>query len=86
MISDRPQLGDWLESYATALDLNVWLCSSVASTNFDQETKTWQVSVNRGGKTRTMTVKHLIFATGFGGGFPKMPDITGKVGPCPPIL
>jgi hypothetical protein len=26
-------------------------------------------------------VKHLIFATGFGGGFPKTPDVPGKVGP-----
>ncbi|KAF8128629.1 hypothetical protein EV363DRAFT_1451618 [Boletus edulis] len=72
------KLGNWLESYATILDLNVWLSSSIMSTSFHQETRTWQVSVNRGGRTRTMTVKHLIFATGFGGGFPKMPDIPGK--------
>lgn len=78
--SDLVQLGDWLESYATALDLNVWLSSSIMSTSFNQDTRTWQVSVNRGGRTRTMTVNHLVFATGFGGGFPKMPDLPGKVG------
>ncbi|KAG6380235.1 hypothetical protein JVT61DRAFT_8327 [Boletus reticuloceps] len=72
------KLGNWLESYATTLDLNVWLSSSITSTSFHQETRTWQVSVNRGGRTRSMMVKHLIFATGFGGGFPKMPDIPGK--------
>ena len=27
-----------------------------------------------------MTVKHLVFATGFGSGFPKMPGIPEKVG------
>lgn len=80
VVFDHPQLGDWLESYATALDLNVWLSSSITSTSFSRETRTWQVSINRGGQTRTMTVKHLVFATGFGGGFPNMPDIPGQVG------
>ncbi|KAF8558672.1 FAD/NAD(P)-binding domain-containing protein [Imleria badia] len=80
------KLGDWLEAYATALDLNVWLSSSITSTTFNQEKITWQVSVNRGGRTMTMTVKHLVFATGFGGGFPKVPDIPGKELYCGSVL
>ncbi|KAF9224891.1 FAD/NAD(P)-binding domain-containing protein [Gyrodon lividus] len=72
------KLGDWLESYATALDLNVWLSSSITSTDFIEEAKTWRVSINHEGKVRTMMVKHLVFATGFGGGCPKMPDVPGK--------
>ncbi|KAG9308310.1 hypothetical protein JVU11DRAFT_12074 [Chiua virens] len=72
------KLGDWLESYAKALDVNVWLSSSIISTSFNQEKRTWQVSIDRDGNTRTMTVNHLVFATGWGGGLPKMPDISGK--------
>ncbi|KAG9308332.1 hypothetical protein JVU11DRAFT_12096 [Chiua virens] len=75
-----PKLADWLESYATALDLNVWMSCSITYANFNQETMTWQVSINRGGKERTMAVKHLVFATGWGGGFSNIPDIPGKVG------
>ncbi|KAI9567756.1 hypothetical protein HD554DRAFT_2023427 [Boletus coccyginus] len=72
------KLGGWLESYATALDLNVWLSSSITNTSFNQEIRTWQVTISRGERTRTMTVKHLVFATGYGGGFPNMPDVPGK--------
>ncbi|KAG2364036.1 hypothetical protein BDR07DRAFT_1450459 [Suillus spraguei] len=57
------KLADWLEGYA-----NVW----------NDSTKTWTVEVNRGSKgTRTLTVKHLVFATG-SGGHPMVPDIPGK--------
>jgi hypothetical protein len=79
MVTDDPQLGDWLECYATALDLNVWLSSSIANATFSQDARTWQVDVNRGGQTRRMIVKHIVFATGFGGGYPKIPSISGKV-------
>ena len=41
--------------------------------------KTWTVEINKGGKgARTLKVKHLVFATGFGGR-PNVPDIPGKV-------
>ncbi|KAF8843430.1 FAD/NAD(P)-binding domain-containing protein, partial [Paxillus ammoniavirescens] len=72
------KLGDWLESYATALDLNVWPSSSVTRTDFIDETRSWRLCINRDGQVRSMTAKHLIFATGFGGGFPKMPDVPGR--------
>lgn len=73
------KLADWLEFYAEALELNVWLSSRVVETNWDADTKTWLVYILREGALRTITVKHLVFATGYGGGFPKMPDIQGKV-------
>lgn len=72
------KLADWLEFYAKALELNVWLSSRVVKTSWNEDTKTWVVSVLREGVLKTMTVKHLVFSTGHGGGFPKMPDIQGK--------
>ncbi|KIM60485.1 hypothetical protein SCLCIDRAFT_124053 [Scleroderma citrinum Foug A] len=72
------KLGDWLEFYATALELNVWLSTKVASASWNAESKTWSIVIHRNGDVRRMTVNHLIFATGYGGGFPKIPDIEGK--------
>ncbi|KAI6132858.1 hypothetical protein EV401DRAFT_2221114 [Pisolithus croceorrhizus] len=72
------KLADWLEFYAKALELSVWLSSRVVKTSWNENAKTWVVSILRDGILRTMTVKHLVFATGYGGGFPKVPDIQGK--------
>ncbi|KIJ64694.1 hypothetical protein HYDPIDRAFT_111265 [Hydnomerulius pinastri MD-312] len=72
------KLGDWLELYAKALELNVWLSSSPTQAEFNEETQTWHVPINRAGEVRALEVKHIIFATGFGGGFPNTPKIPGK--------
>ncbi|KAG2101337.1 uncharacterized protein F5147DRAFT_581646 [Suillus discolor] len=72
------KLADWLESYASLLEIDVWTASTITKTSWNDSTKTWSVEVNRGGKgTRVLTVKHLVFATG-SGGRPIVPDIPGK--------
>ena len=45
------------------------------NTIWDAETKAWSIVIDRNGDVRRMSVRHLIFATGFGGGYPNMPDI-----------
>jgi cation diffusion facilitator CzcD-associated flavoprotein CzcO len=68
-----------LEGYAKFLELNVWTASTINRSFWDDTTKTWTVEVKREGKeTRTLTVKHLVFATGLDA-HPKFPDIPGKV-------
>jgi len=68
-----------LEGYAKFLELNVWTASTIKKSSWNDTTKTWTVEVNREGKeTRTLTVKHLVFATGLDAR-PKVPDIPGKV-------
>ncbi|KAF8125172.1 hypothetical protein EV363DRAFT_1402669 [Boletus edulis] len=47
-------VADWLEVYANYLELNVWTLSVITETEGNDDLKTW-------------TVKHLVFATGFGG-------------------
>ncbi|KAG1861489.1 hypothetical protein C8R48DRAFT_711748 [Suillus tomentosus] len=72
------KLADWLEAYASFLELDVWTASTITKTSWNESTKTWSVEVDRGVKgTRVLTVKHLVFATG-SGGRPKVPDIPGK--------
>ncbi|KAF9236329.1 hypothetical protein BU15DRAFT_50190 [Melanogaster broomeanus] len=78
MYSPARKLADWLEGYAKYLELNVWTSSTIAKAEWNEETKTWTVEISRGGKeTRVLKVKHLVFATGFGGR-PKIPEFPGK--------
>ncbi|KAG2364044.1 hypothetical protein BDR07DRAFT_1280627 [Suillus spraguei] len=73
-----PKLADWLEGYASFLELDVWTSSTITKTSWNDSTKTWTVEVNHGGKcNRILTVKHLVVATG-SGGRPRVPDIPGK--------
>ncbi|KAG6855463.1 hypothetical protein H0H87_002427, partial [Tephrocybe sp. NHM501043] len=71
------KLANWLESYAEALELNVWTASSVVSAT--QEGESWNVRISRGdGTERNFTVRHIVFATGLGsndGVFPTYPGM-----------
>ncbi|KAH6909258.1 flavin-containing monooxygenase [Coprinopsis sp. MPI-PUGE-AT-0042] len=75
-------LADWLESYAKALDLDVWTSSEVIQAKQDPGTKKWTVTVNVKSKDgqeekHTFIVKHLVFASGFVGE-PYMPHLPGR--------
>ncbi|KAF9459687.1 hypothetical protein BDZ94DRAFT_1171175 [Collybia nuda] len=72
------KLANWLEHYAEALEINVWTSSTVVSAIQDASTSKWHVIIKRGdGTERAFEVKHLIFATGFGGIKGKVPSIPG---------
>ncbi|KAG6897057.1 hypothetical protein C0992_004376 [Termitomyces sp. T32_za158] len=76
------KLGNWLESYAETLELNVWTSSTVVKATQDGDL--WRVHISRGdGSERTFTVKHVVFATGLGsnnGIFPKYPGMDSFLG------
>ncbi|KIK66458.1 hypothetical protein GYMLUDRAFT_257766 [Collybiopsis luxurians FD-317 M1] len=69
------KLANFLEAYAETLELSVWTSSTVTTSSWDASTKSWQVTVSRGGKDRKMKVKHIVFGTGFGGGIPNIPVV-----------
>ncbi|KAG7091576.1 hypothetical protein E1B28_010598 [Marasmius oreades] len=73
------KLANFLESYADTLDLAVWTETRVVgNARWNQEDKTWTVELERGGKgRRVVKVKHIVFATGLGGGVPNVPKIPG---------
>jgi len=73
------KLADWLEAYANSLELDVWTSSNVVRAVQDDMTKRWTVTIERGEvrSERTFKVDHLIFALGFGGGLPRMPEYPG---------
>jgi cation diffusion facilitator CzcD-associated flavoprotein CzcO len=74
------------------MELNVWTSATVLKTEVDESTKKWTVVIKRAdGNERTFHVDHVVYAIGFAGGVPNMPDVPGmvrtigisSVGTCP---
>ncbi|KDQ09026.1 hypothetical protein BOTBODRAFT_37407 [Botryobasidium botryosum FD-172 SS1] len=78
MYIPKDQVGDWLESYAKVLDLNVWTSTTVlGEPKYDEVKKDWAVTVRRAdGSVKTFHPKHLVIATSTVGE-PYSPDFTG---------
>lgn len=82
IFTPKDKLGDWLESYASFLELNVWTRTNLTSSSWDDTSKTWTITVERqkedGSKeTRTFNPHHIILATGHSGKkhFPEIKDM-----------
>ncbi|KAJ5091588.1 hypothetical protein NUU61_006458 [Penicillium alfredii] len=64
----KDKLGDWFEAYASIMELNVWLQTSVVSAEYDDATAKWTVVVARGdGSRRTLRPRHVVWCTGHSG-------------------
>ncbi|RSH77074.1 uncharacterized protein EHS24_003701 [Apiotrichum porosum] len=71
------KLGEWLDWYASAMELYAWTSSSVTSCK-QEDDGSWRVEVNRGGHgQRVLTPKHLVMATSLAG-VPMSPYIPGQ--------
>ena len=78
----KDKLGDWFETYASSLELNVWLQSSLKELSWSDDSKSWTITLDRlrNGKieARTIHPRFIIQATGHSGekNFPSsMPGI-----------
>jgi len=58
----KDKMGDWLESYVQAMDLDIWLSSTVTAARWTGAG--WQVDIRRPDGTVTLTPAELVFATG----------------------
>ncbi|BGP19956.1 hypothetical protein JCM10213v2_008087 [Rhodosporidiobolus nylandii] len=71
------KIANWMESYAEAMELNIWLESTIERNPvYDEVSKSWTVKVVRAnGEDRVMKVNHLVLASGFSGEprIPKFP-------------
>jgi putative flavoprotein involved in K+ transport len=72
----KDKMGDWLEAYATLMELNFWGSTECKSASYDESAEEWTVTVDRAGKTVVLRPKHLVLATGMSG-MPNMPAIPG---------
>lgn len=74
----KDQLADWLESYATSMECNVWNSTKVVGAVFDEAEKKWTVTLEKpGGTLRVIKCKHVVFSTGVSGSIPKSPHLQG---------
>jgi len=73
----KDKFADFLESYATLLDLNVWTSSTFRNAHYDEDAEVWTVRVQRGdGSIRELHPRHFVVAGGLFGD-PKIPNIKG---------
>ena len=64
----KDKLGDWLEAYASVLELNVWTSTSIKSAEYDTKKSEWTtVLVQKNGNEKTLHPRHLIWCTGHSG-------------------
>jgi cation diffusion facilitator CzcD-associated flavoprotein CzcO len=61
----KDKLANWFESYADAMELNIWTGTELKHGMFDETTGRWEVLLRcHNGSERTLRPAHLIFATG----------------------
>lgn len=77
VFTPKDKMGDWLDIYARALELNVWTRTELVSASYDPATKRWEVLLDRGGERRVLRPQHVVLATGLSGTEPLVPDIPG---------
>ncbi|KAM3414448.1 hypothetical protein BST61_g9613 [Cercospora zeina] len=74
------QLADWIQSYASIMNLNIWT-NSVADGHgaiYDDASRTWTLQVTRAdGSCRVLHPRHLIITTGLSGTLPNIPQVPG---------
>ncbi|MGS0753675.1 NAD(P)-binding domain-containing protein [Roseateles sp. GG27B] len=76
VFTPKDKLGDWLEMYTKAMELNYWGSTLATKAHFDEATQTWDVTVQREGKEIVLHPKQLVFAMGVSG-YPRVPKIAG---------
>ncbi|KAL8727123.1 MAG: hypothetical protein Q9166_006256 [cf. Caloplaca sp. 2 TL-2023] len=71
IFTPKDKLAEWFETYAKALELNVWTNTNLTSSTWDEEKRQWTLIIERGldGRTDTRTLhpRHVIQATGHSG-------------------
>ncbi|MCL3819841.1 flavin-containing monooxygenase [Aeromicrobium wangtongii] len=73
----KDKLAHWLESYAEAMELNVWTGSQVVEGERDEKTGTWTLRVSRPDGEVVVKSPHVVLATGGHSGVPNIPVIDG---------
>jgi cation diffusion facilitator CzcD-associated flavoprotein CzcO len=74
----KDMLAGWLESYAPAMELNVWPGTEFTGATFDDAARVWTARLRRAdGTLREIRVPHLVHATGSVSGVPRMPALPG---------
>ena len=79
LYTGKDKLGDWLEFYASAMDLNVWTAATLEHGDWDDRERRWHLGVQHDGEQRVVSPRHVVLATGISGD-PVRIDIPGAQG------
>jgi putative flavoprotein involved in K+ transport len=78
MFLPKDRWADWLDCYATLMNLNFWGSTETLSASFDEATREWEVRLRLGdGSLRVIRPKHLVLTVGGVGGRPRIPEPPG---------
>jgi cation diffusion facilitator CzcD-associated flavoprotein CzcO len=81
----KDMLGNWLETYAQAMECNVWTSTTLVEGRHDERTGAWSARVRRDdGSERVLHPRHIVFANGVVGApkkavAPCLDDFRGEV-------
>lgn len=82
----KDMIANWIETYAWAMECNVWTDSELVGARFDEEADCWEAEVRqKGGKTRLLHPRHLVMANGVAGK-PLRPKVPGLDMFCGSVL
>ena len=81
VFTPKDKLGQFFEAYANLMELNIWMTSEIAHSQWDEAKQRWTVVIHRKkpdgtSEVRTFHPRHLVQATGHSGKA-YMPDIKG---------
>jgi putative flavoprotein involved in K+ transport len=75
--ASKDQIADWLDAYATIMDLDIWTGAKCCRSRYDEAVGEWRLPVTREGRAFELRPKQLVFAGGFWDA-PSVPQITGQ--------
>ncbi len=75
--ASKDQIADWLDAYATIMDLGIWTGAQCIGSHYDEAAGEWRLSVTREGRPFELRPKQLVFAGGFWDA-PSTPQIKGQ--------
>ncbi|WP_024518565.1 NAD(P)/FAD-dependent oxidoreductase [Bradyrhizobium sp. Tv2a-2] len=75
--ASKDRVADWLDAYATIMDLDIWAGANCVGSQYDEALGTWRLSIIRGGRSIELRPTQLVLATGFWDA-PYVPDIPGR--------
>ena len=73
----KDKMGDWLEAYASIMELDCWNETACSGASYDEERGEWTVTVERAGETISLRPRQLVLATGMSG-LPNWPVYPGQ--------
>ncbi|AMA01279.1 NAD(P)-binding domain-containing protein [Corynebacterium glutamicum] len=77
VFTPKDKMGDWLEHYVGIMDLDYWTNTECLRASYNEDTKQWDVTVNRDGAESTLHPTQLVMATGMSGS-PNKPTLPGQ--------